>query len=139
MKAKQVLVVSVNEKDVSVVPMIKGDCASCESGCEKRGSPYSVDNPRKLPVSAGSVVLIGAGRNAQAVQGIVALLIPFLCSVLAFVFSTPLAGLFGMKATEGFKAVSVLIALFLSTLAVYLITRKVPLPGKSEILEICQN
>ena len=139
MKAEQVLVVSVNEEDVSVVPMIKGDCASCASGCEKRGSPYSVQNPRKLPVTAGNVVIVGAGATAQAIQGIISLLVPFLVSVLAYVFSPIIAPVFGLSATEGFKAVSVLVGLFISALAVFLITRKVPLPGKSEILEICPN
>ena len=138
MKTERVFVVEIKEEDVIVSPMVKGECASCESGCAKRGAAYPVLNPRKLPVKPGQTVIVGASARAQAVQGVISLLIPFLCALLAFMLAPVFANLFGMNASEGFKAVSVLAGLFISSLAVLLITRKVPLPGKSEILSLAE-
>ena len=69
-------------------------------------------------------------------QGIISLLFPFLFAVTGFVLSAKIAGLLGMIATEGFKALCTLIFLCASALIVLAVTRIFPLSGQNQIVEV---
>lgn len=118
------------DKSVMVLPMIKDSCAGCATGCDKQGAAFAVSNPLNLPVKKGTIVILSLSKRALAIQGIVSLLFPFLCSILGFL----LGGHFGFS--EEMKAVLVLIMLACSSLIVFLVTRFHPMTGKPQIIEI---
>lgn len=130
------LVIDVGEEEVTVLPLISDACSSCSQECSKRGSSYCVSNPRRLDVKKGSIVGITAPAKVQAAQGIVSLLFPFICAVLGYFLSAPLSSFFSIDLTEGFKAICVLVFLFLSSLLVFTLARFLPLPGKLEIVQL---
>ena len=133
---KKGFVVDVRDNDISVLPLLNDACSSCTQACNKRGEAYSVNNPRHLDVKKGSIVGITAQASVQAVQGIFSLLFPFLCAIAGYFCASPIASLLSLKVTEAFKAVCVLIFLFLSSAIVFVCARLIPLPGKPEIVEV---
>ncbi len=133
---RRAMVVSLKGGDIRVLPLFNDECASCAAGCSKRGEPFAVTNPNKLPLKTGVIVSISSPKQIQAVEGLLSLLVPFTCSVAAYFAAVPLAGCFGLQAGDGLRAVSVLVGLALSSLGVLIITRKLPFRKKPEIREI---
>ena len=133
---QKALVTAINDGRTTVIPMLKDACSTCTSGCAKQGIAFEAKNPRNLPVKEGSVVVLAASRKMQVVQGLFALLVPFLSAVAGFFAAGPILKPFGITAGDGFKSLFVLSFLIISSALVFFITRKNPLPGTPEILEI---
>lgn len=140
---KKGIVVKIENEQVTILPFIKDACASCSHNCSEHGGvhcePYLATNPHSIPLKEGMVVGIAAEKKAEAVQGIASLLFPFLFAVAGFIFSAKIAGLLGMIATEGFKALCTLSFLCISALIVLVLTRIFPLSGQNQIVEVYRN
>ncbi|MGN0729325.1 SoxR reducing system RseC family protein [Treponema sp.] len=133
---EKALVVSVENEKILVSRLEKDKCSTCSAGCAKNGRAFEVLNPNGIKVEAGSIVIIGANKKIMALQGIVSLLIPFLCAFLGYFLASPIAEAFNRTVSEDGRAVFVLLFLFLSSAAVFIFTRKIPIPGKPEIVEV---
>lgn len=133
---QKALVVSVENDAILAARIQKEECASCSAGCGAKKSCFEVANPRNLAVKKGEAVLIGASKKMQALQGTVSLLLPVACAVAGYLLAAPLMALLGKTVTSDAKAVFVLLFLFLSSLAVFIVTRRFPVPGKPEIIEV---
>ena len=133
---KKGIVVKVEGNQVTVLPFVKDACASCSQNCKERGESYTVANPQNLKVEKGTVVGITAEKKMEALQGLISLLLPFLCAVLGFMLSPAVAKVFSLPLSEGTKALCTLSFLLISSALVLLITRKVPLPGQNQIVEV---
>lgn len=131
------MVTSIEKDTITVIPLITDACLSCTAGCAKRGKPFSVSNPRHLPLSQGSIVRVASPQSAQAFQGIISLLFPFACAVIGYFCASPIASLFGRTAGDGIRAICVLSFLVISASIVFFVSRKLPFPGKPEIIEVC--
>lgn len=130
------MVTSVDESSVTIIPLITDACLSCKNGCAKRGKPFTVSNPKSFDISKGSIVRIGVAKNVQAVQGLVSLLFPFGAAVAGYFCASPIASLFGKSAGDGIKAICVLSFLLISAAIVFIVSRKNPVVGKPEIVEV---
>ena len=129
-------VVSVQQKRIFASCLETEDCASCHASCGKKGSCFEVANPKSMKVSENSRVLISAGRMAQAVQGIVCLLFPVAMAFVGY-FACPLmASVFGKTISSDGRAGGVLLFFFAACALVFFLTRKFPIPGKPEIVEV---
>lgn len=115
----------------------KEECASCASGSScRKNSCFEVSNPKNFSVKKGDEILVCASKTAQALQGIVSLLLPVIFAVIGYVAVPFAAQKFGRTISADERAVAVLLFLFLSSAAVFVFTRKFPVPGKAEILEV---
>lgn len=132
---EKALIVSVENK-IEAVHFEKEECKSCTTGCAKIKNSFELSNPNNFDIKKGSVVKVMASKKAQAIQGLLSLFIPFLCSIAGYVFGPSIAGLFGKTISNDARAVFVLLFLTLSSAAVFIITRKFPMPGKPEIVEV---
>ena len=87
----QVLEVNQNGS-VLVIPFITNACISCtNSGCGKRGSPFTAANPNGLPLAPGMTVRISAKKRYQALQAVTALCVPLVCAAAGWFVSAKLA------------------------------------------------
>ena len=132
------IVTSIQNSQITVSPLSLEACASCTADCSHKGTEFTVINPHRLEVKVGSVVKIDTSRKAQALQGIVSLLIPFVAAVTLWFCAPFIAGIFGISASEGWKAACTLTGLFVSAALVLLVTRTHPLPGIPQIVELVQ-
>jgi len=135
---KKALVVSTEDK-ITVQPLLKDSCAGCTSTCEKTGIQFTVSNPMELSVKPGSVVTLAASSISQAVQGILSLIFPVLCAVAGYFLSDPIASRLNLTRGDGTRSLFVLVFLFASSLAVFLITRLIPLPGTPQIINVDED
>ena len=131
------MITSIEKNTITVIPLITDACLSCTAGCAKRGKPFTVTNPRQLPVTTGTIVRVESSRSAQALQGVISLLFPFASAVGGYFCASPIASLFGKTAGDGMHAIGVLSFLFIAAAIVFFISRKIPFSGKPEITEIC--
>jgi len=129
-------VISVQDDIITVMPMGKEACATCGAECSKKSATFVVCNPNKLDVTAGSTVRLQAKKNMQIIQGLVSLMVPVLSAVAGYFLSSPICSLFGKTAGEGAKALGVLILFLISSGLVFFFTRRFPMPGTPEIVEI---
>lgn len=132
---ERAMIISTEDK-IEAVHLVKEECSSCTSGCAKIRNKIEVVNPSNHAIKKGSIVLIAANKKVQAIQGIIALFLPFLCSVAGYVFSPSLMKFFGKQISNDERAIFVLLFLVLSSAVVFSITRKHPVPGKPEIIEV---
>lgn len=134
------IITSIEDKKITVLPILKDACASCTSSCSKQRPEITVCNPKNLQVKKGSLVTLSTSKKMQALQGIISLLIPFMCAVAGYFVAAPVMKLFDAKFTDTrddcFRALFVLIFLALSSAAIFIVTRKKPLPGTPEITEV---
>jgi positive regulator of sigma E activity len=127
------MVTQISNTVITVIPLITDACLSCTAGCAKQGKSFEVSNPLHLPVEKGSIVKIGTSKKAQNLQGIIALLFPFLCAVAGYFCAPSIASLFNKEAGDGLRAIFVLFFLLLSSLFVFLLSKFHPFAGKPEI------
>ncbi|HAK68387.1 MAG TPA: hypothetical protein DEO40_04525 [Treponema sp.] len=133
---RQAIVVSLDDEKIAVSPLQKGGCMGCGGECSHSCPTFNVENPRELPLEIGTVVTLEAPPFSQAIQGIISLLFPIAAAIAGF-FSAPFAAsLFGKTAGDGTKALMVLLGLLISTALVFFVTRKFPLPGVPQIVDI---
>ena len=136
---RRVMIVSVqDDNSVSVLPVISNECAKCASGCSKQGSPFTAKNPHNFSVRTGSIVAISSPKSKQALEGLLSLVVPFLCAVAGYFAAVPLVSMMGFSAGDGARAAGVLLLLTLSSALVLFINRKIPEFSKPEIIEILQ-
>ncbi len=133
---EKALVVDINSKEITVIPLITDACLNCKSGCAKQGKPFCVTNPHKFDIKKNSIVYIQAPKSASFLQGTISLLLPVLCAVIALIFSPQIALLFGRECTEKLKVLLVLAGFFASSALVFLFTRLFPNPGKPLISKV---
>ena len=120
-------VVSVNGGDIQVVPLISNACINCDkSMCAKRGKPFSVSNPKNVPVKCGDVVKIVSPMLHQILQALFALALPVLLGVLGYLF---------IPGSEGVKALAVTACFIAGAAVVFVVTHYLP-PFKSEIADV---
>jgi hypothetical protein len=131
------LVTSVTDDSILVVPLLSNTCISCgESSCAKRGTPFPVDNPYKLPIACGNIVSVTAKKTATAAQGFFSLLFPIALAALGYAASVPLSRALNTMPSEGFKACSVLAGLVLAVVIVLATSRFATKRAKAVISEI---
>lgn len=128
--------VTSTENTIEAVHFEKEECISCTTGCAKVKKSFEITNPKGFEIKKGSVVIVAASKKVQAVQGLCSLFIPFLSAIGGYIFSPAIMSLFGRTIHDDARAVFVLLFLVLSAAAVYIITRKFPVPGKPEIVEV---
>lgn len=133
---QKALVMSVEGGIIKAMNFEKKECASCTGGCAKSKNIFEVSNPRNHAVKVGDQILIGATKKAQALQGLISLFFPFISSIMGYILAPSIMSVFGKTISSDGRAVFVLLFLFLSTAIVFVVTRKFPLPGKCEILEV---
>ena len=129
-------VVSVQEKHIYASLLELEDCASCHASCGKKGGCFEVANPKGMKVAQSSCVLISASRRNQALQGIVCLLLPVLLAFVGYFVCPVLTSVFGKTISADGRAGGVLLFFFASCAVVFFLTRKFPIPGKPEIVEV---
>ncbi|MBQ0040391.1 MAG: SoxR reducing system RseC family protein [Treponema sp.] len=132
---EKALVVSVG-KTIEAVHFEKDECLSCTTGCAKIKNTFEITNPKGLDVVKGSVVMVEASKKAQVIQGLLSLFIPFLCAVAGYILGPSICGIFGKTISNDARAIFVLLFLVIASAAVFIITRKHPMPGKPEIVEV---
>ena len=132
-------VVSVKQKRIFaslLAPLAKEGCASCAASCGKRSGCFEVANPKGVKVSEHSCVLISASKKNQAMQGIVSLLFPVALAFVGYFVCPVLLAVFGKTLSPDGRAGGVLLFFFASCALVFFLTRKFPIPGKPEIVEV---
>ncbi|WP_407397248.1 SoxR reducing system RseC family protein [Treponema sp.] len=132
---EKALIISMEDK-IEAIHFEKEECASCTTGCAKIKNSFEISNPDNLEIKKGSVVMVEASKKSQALQGILSLLIPFLSSIAGYIFAPSIMGLLGKTISNDARAVFVLLFLTVSASIVFVITRKYPMPGKPEIVEV---
>lgn len=132
---EKALVISIGDK-IEAVHFEKEECKSCTTGCAKIKNSFEISNPMNFEIKKGSVVLVRTSKKAQAIQGILSLFIPFLCSIVGYLLGPSIAGLFKKTISNDARAIFVLLFLVLSSAVVFVITRKKTMPGKPEIVEV---
>lgn len=137
------IVISADENSAQVMALPKGSCSTAEhtgcadcGGCSGKAVTFRVQNPLKLQIKKGTIVKIEASKKAQAVQGLLSLLIPFACAVTGYFLAPKLMSLLGKPANDDSRAFFVLLFLFLSAAIVFTVSRKIPLPGQPQITDI---
>jgi hypothetical protein len=133
---EKALVIDINKKEITVLPLLTDACLSCKSGCAKQGKPFTVTNPSGFKISKNSVVKIDAPKSASFIQGITSLLLPIVCAVLALIFSPQIALLLHKECTETLKVLLVLTCFFVSCAFVFLFTRIFPKVAKPVITQV---
>ena len=130
------IVVSMQDGNIMVMAMKSSSCAGCMSECSRKSDTFAVANRLNLDVKVGSVVKLKATKKLQLLQGAVSLLVPILCAVAGYFLSGPVCALLGKTAGDGEQALGVLIPFLLSSALVFFLTRKFPMPGTPEIVEV---
>ncbi len=133
---EKVLIVSKEENKIFATLFQKEECENCNANCNRKNKVFEVENPRAIDVEEGDVVLISANPKIQALQGTVSLLFPFLCAILGYFISPTIMTALGRPVSEDVKAVFVLLFLFVAAFFVFFLTRRFPIPGKPEIIEV---
>lgn len=119
-----VVSVSDDNSQAYVLPMITGACLSCKERCAQRGTPFAVSNDKQFEIKEGSIVTIATSPKAEAVQSIISLCAPVLCSIAAFFLSPSISlAFFHKAATEGFKAACTLGGIIIPAAIVFAISR----------------
>ncbi|NLL99846.1 MAG: SoxR reducing system RseC family protein [Treponema sp.] len=138
---ERALVVSINDNFVLVRPLITDACIacsnskSCTSSCAKPGESFSVTNPKKLNIKEGDIVRVEEQKINMIIQGFVCLLGPICSAIAGYVFAPVILEKFNKVATEGSRALFVLLGLGLSS-AIVLAFNKIFAKQKSHITEI---
>lgn len=132
-----VIITSVTDKEILAVPMISGNCISCErTSCAKQGKPFPIDNPKKLAISKGSVVKIVANKLFTTLQGFIALILPIFGAIGGFFVGKFLSTKYSFTQPESIQALGVIVGLILVSLIVYFVSSQCKKIRKSEIVEI---
>ena len=119
-------IISIENKNITVAPLSLEACMSCTSDCSHKGTTFTVTNPHKFELKTGMTVTIETKAQTQALQGILALFIPFACAIGLWLCAPFIAKLFGTSATEGLRALCVLTGLFVPALIILLVSRLTP-------------
>lgn len=133
---EQAYVVSVKQKHIYASLLGKENCRGCHVSCGKGIGCFEVANPKGVKVSESSRVLISASKKNQALQGIVSLLFPVFLAFIGYFAFPKLTALFGKTLSADGRAGGVLLFFFASCALVFFLTRKFPILGKPQIVEV---
>ena len=122
---------AVHEDSVEVVPYSETDCSGCAGSCSSCTISLTALTPKHFELKPGMTVRSNISTPLQSALNISALLVPILCAVLGFLFSEKIASLINASATETFKAVVVLVFLFVPSCIIFLFTRH-----RSELVQL---
>lgn len=114
----------VVEDKVEIIPYDKSACSNCSSSCSGCRVVLTARNPKKLELKTGMTVTASVLTAFQGFCNVIALFIPVLSAIGGFFLSSPIATLFKTENTESFKALCVLVFLFVPGLIIFLLTRK---------------
>ena len=130
-------ILSVGENGrVTVLPVIKDACISCSrTSCAKAGTPFTVMNSRSLNISPGMTVRIAAKKSSQAVQALIALVLPIVCATGGWFAANAFAAAMNISSGEWLQALGVLLGIFVPSGIIFLISRRVK-SAHGEITEI---
>lgn len=117
-------IIETSESRIIVEPLISDTCINCTQSCAKRGSPFPVKNPGRLPIEKGCIVRIKASAAKQIVQGIFSLLFPILCAVGGYAIARHFTGSTADAHSENIQAAAVLLFLFAAAMIVLFVSRK---------------
>ena len=121
---------------VTVLPVIKDACISCSrTSCAKAGTPFTVMNSRSLNISPGMTVRIAAKKSSQAVQALIALVLPIVCATGGWFAANAFAATMNISSGEWLQALGVLLGIFVPSGIIFLISRRVK-SAHGEITEI---
>lgn len=130
-------VINFEKENIWVTPLLSDTCINCSSHtCEKRGKPFKASNPKKLELSCGDIVKIGSSVKAQVTQGFIALFFPILAAFGGYISATPIAQIFNKTATEGLKALLVILCFFITTTIITILSRCKLNLAKPEIISV---
>lgn len=122
---------AVHEDFVEVVPYSETECAGCSSSCATCGISLTALNPKCLELKPGMTVHSNISTPLQSFLNIAALAVPMIFAVAGFFLSKPIADFFNATLTETFKAVTVLVFLFVPSIIIFAFTRH-----KSELVQL---
>ena len=128
---------SIENDKIIVIPLIKGACLSCKQGCAKRGNPFEVVNPKKLPVKLNSIVKIGSSKKAELFQAVPAIVFPLMCAVIFYGGVLFFENNFGKAVSDGLKSFAALSGFAIGAFAAYIFARTKKNLAQGEILELC--
>ncbi len=130
-------ILSVGENGrVTVLPVIKDACISCSrTSCAKAGTPFTVMNSRSLNIRPGMTVRIAAKKSSQAVQALVALVLPIACATGGWFAANAFAAAMNISSGEWLQALGVLLGIFVPSGIIFLISRRLK-SAHGEITEI---
>lgn len=78
-------VVRIDRDRVSVIPLDIEACIGCgNSECKKNGNVFTAVNSRDFDLSVGSEIRVGAPAKSQLKQGLLAIGLPVLLAVAAY-------------------------------------------------------
>ncbi len=132
--SRSAVVLSAEAGSVSVLPVMKLECASCSASCGNKQESVSASNPRGFSLKAGDIVYIETNARRQAMEALFSLLFPFVSAIAGYFAAGPLASRFAGISGDGIRAVFVLLFLFLSSAVVIVVTRFLPHAGRIEIV-----
>ncbi len=134
--SRKAVVLSVEEGDLSVLPISKLECASCSSSCGKKQEAVRVLNPQHFPLHSGEIVFIEVSARRQAFEGVFSLLFPFCSAVIGYFVAGFAASRFSGMTSDGIRALFVLLFLLISSGIVLFVTRLFPIEGRAEIVGV---
>ena len=115
---------SINEKEVTIIPLITDACVNCNKGtCSKRGKPFITTNPQNLPIKNGDIVQLKISTKYNIIQAFTSLFLPIIVAVIAYFISPP---------KEYLQAIFVIVGLIGTGIIVTVLSKFVN-PKKSKI------
>lgn len=101
-----ILEVKDNGTKATVAALIKDACINCTSGCAKRGSPFTVTNPKKLEIKTGQTVSLKTSSWKTQLQSVLALVLPILGAVAGYLLAPEKESLQVLGVLAGFTLVA---------------------------------
>ena len=94
---EKAIIVKIDDEKIYASYCSSEKCSACSSECEKKKTIFEVENPNHKLLKAGMSVLISASKRNQVIQGLLALFVPFLCSIIGYVSSPYIMTFFGKR------------------------------------------
>lgn len=118
------IVTHIDGKNIHVVPLISDACIACTmTHCARHGKSITVCNKNNLTIEENAIVKIGYPRIRNALYGILALLVPIACAVIAYFFSPHISAKLGLQPTQETKACIVVLSTLTSSGIIFLLSR----------------
>ncbi|MCR5607241.1 MAG: SoxR reducing system RseC family protein [Treponema sp.] len=108
---------------VKVLPILSSACTTCQQACEKRGTAFTVVNPKNFEIKKGSLIKVGASGKWQLFQSLYSLFLPIISAFAGYFLAPDIASLFNKKAGEGMRALLALLFMFTSSLIIYFLSK----------------
>ncbi len=103
-----ILEVKDNGTKATAAALIKDACINCTQGCAKRGSPFTVTNPKGLNIKTGQTVSLKTASWKTQLQSVLALLLPVLGAITGYLVMPKKESLQVLGVLAGFVVVALL-------------------------------